>query len=50
MGRQVDALDGTGGVCAAVIAESVLGFLEAEAEVGGVWDGVGVFPFPLVGA
>ena len=48
----MDTLEGTGGVFAAVLAESVLGFLEAEAEVGGDWDGVGVFPFPspLVGA
>ena len=46
----MDALEGTGAVCAAVLAESVLGFLEAEADVGGDFDGVGVFPRPLVGA
>ena len=52
----METLEGLGGVrtadCA-VPAESVLGLLEAAAEDGGEWDGVGAgdcFPFPLVGA
>ena len=49
-GRQVGAFDGTGAGCAAGLAESVPGFLEAEADRGGVLGGVGVFPRPLVGA
>ena len=56
LGCQVETLEGLGGVRAAggvVPADSVLGLLEAGAEDGGDWDGVGTgdgFPFPLVGA
>ena len=52
----METLEGLCGVRTAdgvVPADSVLGLLEAAAEDGGDWDGVGTgdgFPFPLVGA